>query len=242
MLAGSISRYARSTQPGPGCASPSGREAEKAMHNLDLETWSRRKTYEHFRHVDYPHFQLTAAVDITRLHAELALREASFSIGVVYLLARVANEIPSFRLRMRDEDVVEHERVHPSFTVLLEDERLSFCTVPYTSDYPNFSQAAQVRIQQARDNPVLHNEPGQDDLLFMTGIPWVSFTGVLHPIHMHPPDSVPRLAWGRFFEEHSQLKMPLSVQVNHALMDGLHVGRYFELVQAYADEPDRLLT
>jgi len=33
--------------------------------------------------------------------------------------------------------------------------------------------------------------------------------------------------------------MPLSVQVHHALADGIHVGRYFNLVQEYLDEPDR---
>jgi chloramphenicol O-acetyltransferase type A len=31
--------------------------------------------------------------------------------------------------------------------------------------------------------------------------------------------------------------MPLSVQVNHALMDGIHVGRYYGQVQAYLDNP-----
>ncbi len=212
------------------------------MRNLDLETWSRRETYEHFRQVDYPHFQLTATVDITDFHAALIQRSASFSVGVIYLLARAANENASFRLRIRGDQVVEHERVHPSFTVLLEDERLSFCTVTFDSDYPSFSQAAHARIQQVRDDPLLQDKPGQDDLLFMTGIPWVSFTSILHPIHMHPPDSVPRLAWGRFFKEQDRLRMPLSVQVNHALMDGLHVGRYFELVESLLMDPQGLLS
>ncbi len=36
--------------------------------------------------------------------------------------------------------------------------------------------------------------------------------------------------------------MPLSVQVNHALMDGVHVGRYYERVQAYLDNPLDMLT
>jgi chloramphenicol O-acetyltransferase type A len=37
------------------------------------------------------------------------------------------------------------------------------------------------------------------------------------------------------------MKMPLSVQGHHALMDGLHVGRYYEQVQAYLDEPELML-
>jgi chloramphenicol O-acetyltransferase type A len=57
---------------------------------------------------------------------------------------------------------------------------------------------------------------------------------------MHPADSVPRFAWGRIFEEHGRMRLPLSVQVNHALMDGLHVGRFFKHVQDLADEPELL--
>jgi chloramphenicol O-acetyltransferase type A len=34
--------------------------------------------------------------------------------------------------------------------------------------------------------------------------------------------------------------MPLSVQAHHALMDGIHMGRYFTLVQEYLDCPEKL--
>jgi chloramphenicol O-acetyltransferase type A len=69
----------------------------------------------------------------------------------------------------------------------------------------------------------------------MTSIPWVSFTGFVHPIHMHPVDSVPRFSWGKYFTDDDRIKMPLSVQGHHALMDGFHVGRYFQQVQKYLD-------
>ena len=210
------------------------------MRYLDLESWPRRETFELYRQFDYPHFQLSASVDISAAYAARQEREASLNLSIVYVLARTANEIPAFRLRMRGKRVVEHDAVHPSFTVLLEDERLSFCTVPYEEDFQGFQDAARARIQQVRENPVLHDQPGQDDLLYMTSIPWVSFTGVIHPVHMHPADSVPRFAWGRIFEEHGRLRLPLSVQVNHALMDGLHVGQFFERVQDLADEPELL--
>jgi chloramphenicol O-acetyltransferase type A len=75
-------------------------------------------------------------------------------------------------------------------------------------------------------------------MLFMTAIPWVSFTSFMHPMHLNPADSVPRFAWGKFFKERRRLKMPLGVQVHHALMDGLHVGRYYAEVERYLDHPE----
>jgi chloramphenicol O-acetyltransferase type A len=37
------------------------------------------------------------------------------------------------------------------------------------------------------------------------------------------------------------LKMPLSVQGHHALMDGIHMGRYYAEVQDSLDNPDSVL-
>jgi chloramphenicol O-acetyltransferase type A len=31
--------------------------------------------------------------------------------------------------------------------------------------------------------------------------------------------------------------MPISVEAHHALMDGLHVGRYFEKLESYFSNP-----
>jgi chloramphenicol O-acetyltransferase type A len=75
----------------------------------------------------------------------------------------------------------------------------------------------------------------------MTPIPWVSFTSFMHPIHMHPVDSGPRFAWGKLFEDGESLKMPLSVQGHHALVDGVHVGRFNAQVQSYLNHPDSIL-
>ena len=93
-------------------------------------------------------------------------------------------------------------------------------------------------IEKYKLNPTLQEEPGRDDYLFMTAIPWVSFTSFMHPLHLHPVDSVPRFAWGKFFEQDNQIKMPLSVQGHHALMDGLHMGKFYEYVQYHLDKPD----
>jgi len=75
----------------------------------------------------------------------------------------------------------------------------------------------------------------------MTAIPWVSFTSVMHPMHLQPADSVPRFAWGKFFEDGKYLKMPLGVQGHHALMDGIHMGRFYAEVQDHLHHPGLVL-
>jgi chloramphenicol O-acetyltransferase type A len=93
----------------------------------------------------------------------------------------------------------------------------------------------------AKERPTLQDPPGRDDLLFMTAIPWVSFTSFAHPMKLHPADSVPRFAWGKYFKEGGLVKMPLSVQGHHALMDGIHMARFYTEIQDYLHHPNFVL-
>ena len=96
-------------------------------------------------------------------------------------------------------------------------------------------------MRYVKEHPTLAELPGRDDLLYMTAIPWVSFTSFSHPIMALPADSIPRFAWGKFHENGNRLQMPLSVQGHHALIDGLHIARFYDRVNAYLQDPESLL-
>ena len=211
------------------------------MRLIDMQTWPRREHFKAFSAFDYPHFSLCANLDLTAFYPFIKQRGISINLAIVYLLARAANAIPEFRYRIRPGEVVEHEIVHPSTTILTKEDLFSFCTIEYIEDFSSFVVRAAEQIAYLQDHPTVGDKPGQDDLLFMTAIPWVSFTSFMHPLHLHPADSVPRFAWGKFFEEGEFLKMPLSVQGHHALMDGLHVGKLFAEVQDYFQQPGIVL-
>ena len=211
------------------------------MRQIDMQTWPRREHFKAFSAFDYPHFSLCANLDLTAFYPFIKQRGISINLAIVYLLARAANAIPEFRYRIRPGEVVEHEIVHPSTTILTKEDLFSFCTIEYIEDFSSFAVRAAEQIAYLQDHPTVGDKPGQDDLLYMTAIPWVSFTSFMHPLHLHPADSVPRFAWGKFFEEGEFLKMPLSVQGHHALMDGLHVGKLFAEVQDYFQQPGIVL-
>jgi len=207
------------------------------MRYIDMQTWSRREHFKVFSAFDHPHSGLCANVDLTAFYPFVKQRKLSINVAIVYVLSRTANAIPEFRYRIRDGKVVEHEIVHPSITLLVDDELFSFCNFEYLENFSEFAELAAERIAYVKTHPTLEDEPGQDDLLYMSAVPWVSFTSVMHPLHLQPADSVPRFAWGKFFEEGELTKMPLSVHVHHALMDGIHIGKYYEQVQYYLYNP-----
>jgi len=211
------------------------------MRYINLETWPRRTHFNRFSRMDYPYFSMCVNLDITAFHIYVKQQGFSFNIATIYVIARAANAISEFRQRIRDGKVVEHEVVHPSSTIMSDDELFSFCSFRYAENFLEFAQSAAEQISFVKENPTLEDGPGQDDLLFMTAIPWISFTSFMHPLNLNPADSVPRFAWGRFFEEGQSIKMPLSVQGHHALMDGLHMGEFYAELQTYLDGPVAVL-
>jgi chloramphenicol O-acetyltransferase type A len=211
------------------------------MRMIDMQTWSRREHFKFFSTFNHPHFGMTANVDLTAFYPLVKQRGHSITVAIVYVLARAANAIPEFRYRIREGQVVEHDIVHPSITLLTEEDLFGFCMMDYMQDFSEFAANAAQKIVYAKEHPTLKDAPGEDNLLFMTALPWVSFTSFMHPMRQHPEDSVPRFAWGKFFEENKLLKMPLGVQGHHAVMDGIHMGRYYTEVQDYFHQPEVVL-
>ncbi len=211
------------------------------MRQINLETWPLREHFKVFSTWDYPHFNMCANVDLTAFYPVVKQRGLSFTVATVYVLARAANAIPEFRYRIRVGEVVEHEVVHPATTILTNEDLFSFCQIDYTEDFSLFTARAVERIAYVKEHPTVKDELGQDDRLFMTAIPWVSFTSFMHPLDLSPADSVPRFAWGKFFEDGESMKMPLSVQAHHAVMDGIHMGRYYAKVQDHLHDPGFVL-
>ncbi len=211
------------------------------MRVIEIETWSRREHFEFYRGFDHPYFGISANVDVTAFYPAVKERGVSFTVATAYLIARAANAIPEFRYRIRGNEVVAHDVVHPGTTILVDDETFTFAMFEYAADFTRFWAAAAVQIARVQENPSLDADAGRDDWLFMTPIPWVSFTSFMHPMHLQPPPSVPLFAWGKFFGDGERLMMPLQAQGHHALMDGLHMGRFYENVQELLDRPTSLL-
>ena len=72
-------------------------------------------------------------------------------------------------------------------------------------------------------------------MIFASCMPWVSFTQVIQPTPI-PADSNPRIVFGKYIRQGDQILMPLSLQGNHALIDGWHIGEFYRMFQKLNDE------
>jgi len=207
---------------------------------INIDNWQRKRQYEFFRQLDYPHFNICTNLDISKAHRYSKEQGISLFKTILYVTIKTANDIPEFRCRIREDQIVEHDIIRPSFTVSVENDQFSFCTVNYAENVKKFFAIVNKGIERVKQHPLLIDEPDRDDLVYISCLPWISFTGVMHPIHMHPVDSIPRIAWGKYIHEGDSVKLPYSLQAHHALADGFHAGKFFNLFQGMINQPEYL--
>lgn len=192
--------------------------------------------------MEMPHFSLVAHIPFAATYDYIKAHRLHFTSTVVYLISRAANAIPELRWRIRGDLVVEHEVVHPSFSVQTEvSDVFSFCYVDYSPDYGTFARAAQTAIGSMQASPSLEDHPDRDDYLFLSSIPWVHFTGLTHAMRIAGVDSVPRITWGKLGPGEDGRDLPIGIQAHHGVVDGKHAGAFYEIFTALCARPETAL-
>lgn len=205
---------------------------------LDLSSWKRAPHYRFFRSYDRPFFGVCAEVDVTILADRCAGPEApSFFLAALWLSLRAANRVEAFRLRLRPEGVWRHGRVDAASTLLRDDETFGFAYFPLEEEFDAFHRRGRRILAEARTRRDLDPADHRDDLLHYSVLPWIRFTSFSHARRTDPLDSVPKIVFGKHEKDGDARRMPVSVEVHHALVDGLHVGRFLEAFQAGLLEP-----
>lgn len=199
--------------------------------SVDLEKWNRRQAFEFFREYDDPFFNMTAQLDVTELYRFCKTEGLSYSLTGLFFSQRTANSIREFRIRLLKGFPVEFERIEATQTILHEDETFSFCHFPHSGDVREFNRLGREAVGRYAELNTFDVESERLDLIYYSVIPWVSFTSFKHAARLDRTQTVPRIVFGKTYDEGPVKKMPVSVEVNHAVMDGIHVGRYFTRLQ-----------
>ncbi|MBU1145752.1 MAG: chloramphenicol acetyltransferase [Firmicutes bacterium] len=200
------------------------------MKIIDVDSWHRKKHYNYYKDFDLPHFSITANVDITNLYHFAKKNQTSFFATLLYYVMKVVNDIPELKYRIRGNEVILHDTIHPSYTVLANEDLFQFVTSTFTEDFQAFLHKVDQDIDYVKIHENLDDIPGKDDLIYISAIPWVTFTNLSHPFDTKHPDSIPRISWGKFFKENDRVIIPISLSAHHALCDGIHVGKFYQLL------------
>jgi len=202
---------------------------------IDIESWNRKTTFEFFKDFEDPFFNMTANVDITKLYKFCKENNLSISLAVLYCSQSAANNIREFKIRQLHGELVEYESVEATQTILQEDETFSFCYFQTAKGIFEFDANGKASLEEYKSLNTFDVETDRIDLIYYSVIPWISFTSFKHASRFDKTQTVPRIVFGKIFDDGERKKIPVSVEVNHTIMDGIHVGKYFSLLQKSFD-------
>ena len=201
---------------------------------LDLDSWPRKATYEFFKDYEDPFFNFTANVDVTRAYSLCKQNGLSFSLTALYASLAAANEIREFRIRQVGGRLVEFDRIHATQTILNDDETYSFAYFEMKDDVLEFNRSGKLAVDKYKALKSFDVEADRVDLIYYSVIPWVSFTSFKHASRMDKNQTIPRIVFGKLFDDGRRKLIPLSVEANHRIMDGFHVGKFFNRFEEIA--------
>ncbi len=194
---------------------------------IDLDAWKRRDHYLWFRKYERPFFSVTVEVDVTAAwNASRRKGAPSFFLSSVFYMLRAATDVEAFRLRLRPRGVWLHDNLAVGPTIKRPDETFGFVRLEPASTLKQFAARGQTAIADAaRKSGLKSPTKANDDIVFHSVLPWLRFTSFTNAMP-GKDDSIPRVVFGQCAREGRRMKMPVAVEVHHALVDGLDVARF----------------
>ncbi len=155
---------------------------------------------------------------------------------MAYAVCRCANGIEAFRYRFVDGRIVLFDRIDTAFTWLEpETELFQVVNVPMRNGLREYVEAAG---KAAREQAAYFTGPLGNDVFQCSAMPWVAYTHISHTNSGKKDNATPLFDWGKYSEKDGRIVMPVSVQAHHSFVDGIHIGRFADALQAYLDNPE----
>lgn len=211
---------------------------------IDIDTWKRKDNYTFFTKFLNPCISITSEVNCSAAKKRASENKQSFFITYLYAILKAANEIEELRYRIkRDGQVVVYDSVDVLSPIQVdEDGKFVTVRISWNPDFVLFYEAAEKVIQNAKQidiNPYAYTEKYDllDDInynvILVSATPHLYFTSVTHTLEHRNGSDFPLLNVGKAVMREGKLVMPVAIYIHHGLVDGKHVGDFFEKVEHY---------
>lgn len=200
---------------------------------IDINKWSRKSQAEFFIGDEEPRFSLTSTLDVTNLYRFVKENRLSFYYALIFLSMQSMNSIEEFHYKLDGNKVYYYDALQPSFCDLRKGETNYYIVdvrMDKNEDIRSFDKKC---TEKSFSQKVFIDEKGfeQNELVFISCLPWIDVTSMVEERHFDKNDSIPRVCWGKYVETNGRLILHYSIMVNHRLMDGYHIGLFFNRLQ-----------
>jgi chloramphenicol O-acetyltransferase type A len=198
---------------------------------FNLEDWSRKDHFNFFSKFEEPFFGVCVNIDCTTAYKHCKENKIGFFVYYLHNCLKAANSIAAFRLRIENSEIYIYDQVNASAVINRQDHSFGFSYIDYHADLKTFQLIANKEINRVKNSTGLIPAGSGDNVLHISALPWLNFTSLSHARSFSFKDSCPKISFGKMTETEAGLTMPVSIHVNHALMDGYHVSLFVDEFQ-----------
>lgn len=208
------------------------------MRYIDPAQWRRKPVSDFFGGLDFPFYSTAFRTDVTGLYARAKASGVSVYHAVAWASMRALNGVDAFLYKLRGDTIVRHDFLSPSLVEPAADgELFKIVHVDWLPGEPMEAFCTRVaELAEKQDFFIDMVDEARDDLAYLSCLPWLDFTMLTQEMSCRRDDSIPRLTWGKIVPGPDGARgMTCSIQVNHRLVDGRHIGRFAEALQSEFD-------
>ncbi len=198
---------------------------------LDLANWNRIEHFNFFKQFDQPYYGVTVNVDCTSSYEKAKGLGVPFFNYYLHKSLVAINAVENFRYRIEGGEVYVYDEVDASATILREDKTFGFSMVKFERDFERFNKDLCAEIARVKSTTGLFTTEVSPSVIHFSALPWLNFSSISQASHAAFADSCPKISVGRLHEENGRKMLPFNIYVHHALIDGYHIGIFYEKLQ-----------
>lgn len=204
------------------------------FHPIDYEVWPRREIYDLFRESVY---NLTVELDVTEFVRTVHENGLKFYACACWCIAKTVNADEAYRFGVHDGKIGFWDSLKAHYSLRRADDSGLFThnVTPFTPVFADFYRSFMAGKPPAEQCGRLYyyTEP-QPDAVHITIMPGTHFSALSYSKQVVTgcdTSYIPFVTMGQYREENGRLCMPVNVLFCHAVNDGRHSARFFELLE-----------
>ncbi|MCD8308526.1 MAG: chloramphenicol acetyltransferase [Clostridia bacterium] len=204
----------------------------------DLNNWDRFELYKLYTQVwTTVCFSVTYRLDVTKLVKECKNKGIKFTAAFIYAISVQLNQREEFRYGVKDGTLGVWDKIDAVFPVLNKNGQTTFHTLAAEDDFALFYKA------YCKESGGIYTQTNAaagvlpENRFIISVIPFMDFESLSFDYRNATNYYSPLLALGKF-KGSKKITAPLSVTVNHAVMDGWHMQNFVDGLKEFINKPE----
>lgn len=214
---------------------------DKNFKLVDMEKWERAECFQHFSTIAQSTYSITVEIDITELFRYIKEHNLRLFPTFTWIITTAINKQPEFRMGYdQNERLGVWDSIYPDYSVLDDKTKImdSLCT-PYDSSFSVFYG------KMCHDTDMFKEHRKRTEtypnIFIASCIPWLKYSSFTASNESNYTFFFPMVTWGKYEKIDEKVKIPLTLQIHHAVADGYHCSLFYEEVENMVQNPEKYL-